>query len=120
MKRNRAILLSTVLLGCSVSMVFAVSRTWDGEGGDGLWSTPANWSGNAVPGASDSAILTTNGFGAAARRIVLTEPTNTVNELRFVGESDDVILDGEVIAIKDGKPMPFQSVLRRFRRRLRP
>jgi DNA ligase-1 len=29
----------------------------------------------------------------------------------------DVILDGEVIAIKDNKPMPFQSVLRRFRRR---
>jgi len=29
----------------------------------------------------------------------------------------DVILDGEVIAIKDSKPMPFQSVLRRFRRR---
>ncbi|HZK30555.1 MAG TPA: ATP-dependent DNA ligase [Methanoregula sp.] len=31
--------------------------------------------------------------------------------------SHDVILDGEVIAIKDNKPMPFQSVLRRFRRR---
>jgi DNA ligase-1 len=29
----------------------------------------------------------------------------------------DVILDGEVIAVKDNKPMPFQSVLRRFRRR---
>jgi DNA ligase-1 len=29
----------------------------------------------------------------------------------------DVILDGEVIAIRDGRPMPFQSVLRRFRRR---
>ena len=29
----------------------------------------------------------------------------------------DVILDGEVIAIKNEKPMPFQSVLRRFRRR---
>jgi DNA ligase-1 len=29
----------------------------------------------------------------------------------------DVILDGEVIAIKNGRPMPFQSVLRRFRRR---
>ena len=29
----------------------------------------------------------------------------------------DVILDGEVIAIKDGKPMPFQNVLRRFRRK---
>ncbi|MCX6693315.1 MAG: ATP-dependent DNA ligase [Methanomicrobiales archaeon] len=31
--------------------------------------------------------------------------------------SHDVILDGEVIAIKDGKPMPFQNVLRRFRRK---
>jgi len=29
----------------------------------------------------------------------------------------DVILDGEVIAMKDNRPMPFQSVLRRFRRR---
>jgi DNA ligase-1 len=29
----------------------------------------------------------------------------------------DIILDGEVIAIKDGKPLPFQAVLRRFRRK---
>ncbi len=29
----------------------------------------------------------------------------------------DVILDGEVIAIKNGKPMPFQNVLRRLRRK---
>ncbi|MEM4156159.1 MAG: DNA ligase, partial [Archaeoglobaceae archaeon] len=28
-----------------------------------------------------------------------------------------VIIDGEVIAVKDGKPMPFQHVLRRFRRK---
>jgi DNA ligase 1 len=37
---------------------------------------------------------------------------------QLLGATDhDVILDGEVIAIKDGKPMPFQSVLRRIRRR---
>jgi len=29
----------------------------------------------------------------------------------------DVILDGEVIAIKEGRPMPFQFVIRRFRRK---
>jgi DNA ligase-1 len=29
----------------------------------------------------------------------------------------DVILDGEVIAVRDGKPLPFQFVLRRFRRK---
>ncbi len=37
---------------------------------------------------------------------------------QLLGATDhDVIIDGEVIAIKDKKPMPFQSVLRRFRRR---
>jgi len=37
---------------------------------------------------------------------------------QLLGATDhDVIIDGEVIAIKDGRPMPFQSVLRRFRRR---
>ena len=30
---------------------------------------------------------------------------------------DDVIVDGEVIAVQDGHPMPFQTVLRRFRRK---
>ena len=29
----------------------------------------------------------------------------------------DVILDGEVIAVKEGRPLPFQYVLRRFRRK---
>jgi len=39
-----------------------------------------------------------------------------VEEIRK-GVSENVILDGEVIAVKDGKPMPFQHVLRRFRRK---
>jgi len=30
---------------------------------------------------------------------------------------DDVIVDGEVIAVSDGHPLPFQTVLRRFRRK---
>ncbi len=29
----------------------------------------------------------------------------------------DVIIDGEIIAMQDGKPMPFQTVLRRIRRK---
>jgi DNA ligase-1 len=40
-----------------------------------------------------------------------------VIEKLITSTAHDVILDGEVIAIKDDKPMPFQSVLRRFRRR---
>lgn len=39
--------------------------------------------------------------------------------LRVLGgaTTHDVILDGEVIAVRDGKPLPFQTVLRRFRRK---
>lgn len=40
-----------------------------------------------------------------------------VVELLMNSTDHDVILDGEVIAIKDGRPMPFQTVLRRFRRK---
>jgi len=42
-----------------------------------------------------------------------------VIDLLSAATQKDVILDGEVIAIKDGKPMPFQTVLRRFRRKHR-
>ena len=30
---------------------------------------------------------------------------------------NDIIVDGEVIAVRDGRPLPFQTVLRRFRRK---
>jgi len=50
----------------------------------------------------------------------LEEVTDALPDVvRLLAESTDhdVILDGEVIAIKDGRPMPFQTVLRRFRRK---
>jgi DNA ligase-1 len=41
---------------------------------------------------------------------------DVIEQLR--GATDhDVIIDGEVIAIKNDRPMPFQSVLKRFRRK---
>ncbi len=48
---------------------------------------------------------------------------NVTNALPEIAEEikkhvkSGVILDGEVIAVKDGRPMPFQHVLRRFRRK---
>jgi hypothetical protein len=35
----------------------AADITWDGGGADSLWSTPANWSGDQLPTASDDAII---------------------------------------------------------------
>ena len=36
---------------------FAVTKTWTGFANDGLWSSPANWSDNTVPLATDDVLL---------------------------------------------------------------
>lgn len=50
----------------------------------------------------------------------LEDVTNAIPDIVDLLKSatdNDVILDGEVIAIKNGNPLPFQYVLRRFRRK---
>ncbi len=49
-------------LCCSLSVLFsalasAAVITWDGEGGDGLWTTNTNWAGDIIPAAADDVIL---------------------------------------------------------------
>lgn len=36
---------------------YAATKTWDGGGGDGLWTTAANWNDNTLPGSSDDVVL---------------------------------------------------------------
>jgi DNA ligase-1 len=40
-----------------------------------------------------------------------------VRQLEEATADHDVILDGEAVAVRDGRPMPFQYVIRRFRRK---
>lgn len=50
----------TGLLCLSLLCVPAVSMAqvkWDGEAGDGQWSTAANWTGNVLPAATDDVLL---------------------------------------------------------------
>jgi len=47
----------------------------------------------------------------------VTDAIPDVVEMLAAATSHDIILDGEVIAVKDGRPLPFQYVLRRFRRK---
>jgi hypothetical protein len=39
------------------SFVLQAQSIWDGGGSDGLWNTPANWTGDIVPGATDNVVL---------------------------------------------------------------
>jgi len=47
----------------------------------------------------------------------ITEALPDITELLINATDHDLIIDGEAVAMKDGRPMPFQSVLRRFRRK---
>jgi DNA ligase-1 len=47
----------------------------------------------------------------------VTDALPDITELLLKATDHDLIIDGEAVAMKDGRPMPFQSVLRRFRRK---
>ncbi|MDD4127412.1 MAG: ATP-dependent DNA ligase [Methanomicrobium sp.] len=47
----------------------------------------------------------------------VTDAIPDVAEMLLSSTDHDIILDGEVIAIDNGRPLPFQYVLRRFRRK---
>jgi DNA ligase-1 len=47
----------------------------------------------------------------------ITDALPDITELLINATDHDLIIDGEAVAMKEGRPMPFQSVLRRFRRK---
>lgn len=51
----------TAFLAILGGVAFGADVTWTGKSGDGQWSTPGNWSGNAVPTSKDTAVFDTDG-----------------------------------------------------------
>ncbi|MCB0644943.1 MAG: hypothetical protein KDC44_25025, partial [Phaeodactylibacter sp.] len=47
-----------LLLCCTVAInAGAATVTWDGDAGDGLWNTAANWDGDILPTATDDVVI---------------------------------------------------------------
>jgi autotransporter-associated beta strand protein len=74
----------------------AADKTWTGAGGDGLWSTAANWSGG-VPAAGDVAVF--NAVGGA----VSVGASATLQRVRVLGSS------AVTLAIADGATLTFSN-----------
>lgn len=51
------LILTGIAMLCCLRSLNAQTKFWDGGGGDDKWSTPANWSGNSVPGIADDVLL---------------------------------------------------------------
>ncbi len=93
MKTVKRGMLMAALVSGGAAVLVAADRTWDGEAGDGLWDTAANWSADTVPGAADRAIITTAGVPADKR--IRLRGDKTILQLAFTGTSCDTIIDGE-------------------------
>jgi len=79
----------TVFLGgilCSLLLVcssFAVNRAWDGGGGDGKWSTPANWATDTLPGPADNAQI------LLGSQTITYNTTQTIQQGQIDGAGDN-------------------------------
>src|ERR1700722_1166924 len=68
--------------------------TWVGGGGDNHWSTAANWSSSTVPGAGDSAILSTSDTVLLDANIVIASFTLSAGNLDTGSHSINVTATG--------------------------
>ena len=60
LRRPTLLFLAAVLIAglmASSRATEAASKTWDGDSGDGLWSTALNWSGDTVPQSTDVVLI---------------------------------------------------------------
>jgi hypothetical protein len=69
--------------------VQAAVRNWTGTAGDGLWSTPENWSTGAVPTAADKARI-----GAVPGATIVNEGAVALDSWVGTQESGDLTVDG--------------------------
>ncbi|CUS77662.1 T9SS type A sorting domain-containing protein [Candidatus Kryptobacter tengchongensis] len=53
----RNVILFLIVFSLAVTLFAQTTKKWDGEGGDNLWTTAANWNPNGVPTDADSVVL---------------------------------------------------------------
>ncbi|HYC28281.1 MAG TPA: hypothetical protein VEB42_05680, partial [Chitinophagaceae bacterium] len=69
-----------------VTKVFAITVHWDGEGGDGLWTTAINWSSNLVPNEDDDIVID-NSIVTSSYTIRLPDIAVTVRSLSMLPDA---------------------------------
>lgn len=78
------------------STVAVVSQTWDNDGGNFLWNTGTNWSGNAVPGGSANVIFGNVGVGS-----INVDTTPTLQSMTFNATAGAYTFNGSTITINN-------------------
>src|ERR1051326_5705511 len=94
-RRIWAVLAFTSVLA-SVPWFPAATRTWVGLGSDGLWTTPANWSGGTVPAASDDVIF----LNSAVQKGTVNNLVTSLHSITFGGGGFSI--SGNTLVLTNG------------------
>ncbi len=65
---------------------------WDGEGGDNVWSNPANWAGDVLPGAADDVLIDAAGS-------VTIEHTGSNTSIRSLDSRESLRISGGSLTV---------------------
>jgi autotransporter-associated beta strand protein len=71
-----------------------ITRTWDGGGADGNWSTPGNWSGDDAPDGTSEAALFTNDPVGQTRVTANLSADITIGQLQFSAAAPSYTITG--------------------------
>jgi hypothetical protein len=70
-----------------------LSVSWDGGGGDNLWSNPLNWSGDARPGANDDVTIN------AAPGVTITHDVSSDDSIKSLTSTSPISLSGGTLDV---------------------
>ncbi|MFC2009846.1 PKD domain-containing protein [Chloroflexota bacterium] len=101
----RAVIIVALIfgLGIDVMPVQAASVSWDGGGGDGLWSTAANWSGDTLPQSEDAILIS-----GSAGEVVLDTDFTLIGKLTVDGDGATLRIESGVTLTLDPDLAPGQ------------
>lgn len=107
MNTTRKNMLPILLLTLTATSLQAATITWIGRGGDGFWSTPANWDANKVPESSDDVIITNGSVNYVAGRDLsigsgCTMLVGAGGSFVQTGTDSWIRIDGNVVVQKGG------------------
>lgn len=89
------LLIWSFALACFPTAAGAATRTWDGGGGDGVWGTAANWSGDVAPATGDDVVISVAGS-------VVVEFKSGTARIRSLQCSGGLTLSGGTLSFSGG------------------
>ena len=95
-----------VALATTAGPALAASQDWEGDGGNNLWTNPANWEGNALPGVNDDAFFRSASPGGT---INLNGTTQAVDQMRFFTTIDHTFSNGTLELHSQDIPNTFSE-----------